>query len=78
MVLKSDTMENKYKAGDTVFAKENPGLTLIIRRFVDDIYYCRVFDHPEQKEYVYFQRELFSKQEGHYTVTEGLSPDKDK
>jgi hypothetical protein len=73
-------MENMYNAGDIVFAKEDPGLTLIVRRFVDDIYYCRVYDDPGQKEYAYFQRELFSKETGHYPgpPTEIQTPPPDK
>jgi uncharacterized protein YodC (DUF2158 family) len=57
-------MENKYKTGDMVYSKLNPGVTLVVRRFVDEIYYCRLYDDPTQKEQVYFERELFSKQAG--------------
>jgi hypothetical protein len=53
-----DSTENKYKEGETVFAKVNPELKLIIRRYVDRIYYCKVLDEPERKELVYFEREL--------------------
>lgn len=48
-------------AGDIVYSKVNPGVTLVVRRFVDDIYYCRLYDNPSEKEQVYFERELFSK-----------------
>jgi hypothetical protein len=51
-------MENKFKEGETVYAKEAPTLALTIRRYIDEIYYCKRTDHPEQKELVYFQREL--------------------
>ncbi len=51
-------MENKYKEGQVVYAKENPLLKLIIRRYVDRIYYCKVQDDPDRKELVYFEREL--------------------
>jgi hypothetical protein len=53
-------MLNKYKEGDTVFAKENPTCKLIVRRYVDTIYYCREQKAPEGKELVYFERELIS------------------
>jgi hypothetical protein len=51
-------MVNKYKENQTVYAKKNPALKLIIRRYVDRIYYCRVQEFPDQKELVYFEREL--------------------
>jgi hypothetical protein len=53
-------MDNKYKEGETVFAVENPNLKLVIRRYVDKIYYCTVFDQPEAKEKVYFERDLYN------------------
>ncbi|MCD6066143.1 MAG: hypothetical protein K0S33_969 [Bacteroidetes bacterium] len=53
-------MENKYKEGDVVYAKANPVVKLVIRRYVDEIYYCRVQYKPELKEQVYFERELSS------------------
>lgn len=52
------TMENLYKEGDVVCAKENPTLKLVIRRYVDRIYYCKVQADPNAKELVYFEREL--------------------
>ena len=51
-------MENKYKEGQVVYAKVNPSLKLVIRRYVDDIYYCKVQEAPDRKELVYFEREL--------------------
>jgi hypothetical protein len=51
-------MSNKFKEGETVFAIANPEEQLIIRRYVDRIYYCKLKAHPEQKELVYFEREL--------------------
>ncbi len=53
-------MENKYKEGQEVYAKENPSLKLIIRRYVDRIYYCTIKKEPKLKELVYFERELLS------------------
>ncbi len=35
-------MENKYIKGEVVYAKENPSLKLIIRHYVDRIYYCKI------------------------------------
>lgn len=51
-------MENKYKEGDVVYAKLNPALKLVIRRYVDRIYYCTIQQFPTRKELVYFEREL--------------------
>lgn len=54
-------MENTYNAGDVVFAKADPTLRLVVRRYVDKIYYCKVQDYPDRKELVYFERELQEK-----------------
>lgn len=51
-------MENLYNEGDVVTAKENPTKKLIIRRYVDRIYYCKTQGEPEAKELVYFEREF--------------------
>jgi hypothetical protein len=55
-------MENKYKEGEEVYAKVNPSLKLIIRRYVDRIYYCKIKEDPTRKELVYFEREIMSDQ----------------
>lgn len=41
-----------------VYAKVNPTMKLVIRRYVDQIYFCKVQEDPERKELVYFEREL--------------------
>jgi hypothetical protein len=51
-------MENKYQEGDVVCAKENPTKKLVIRRYVDRIYYCKIQSDTTAKELVYFEREL--------------------
>ena len=51
-------MENKFKEGEIVRAKVNPNLKLVVRRYVDRIYYCKIQEDPTQKELVYFEREL--------------------
>lgn len=51
-------IQNKYNAGDVVCAKENPLLKLVIRRYVDRIYYCKIQEDLERKELVYFEEEL--------------------
>lgn len=51
-------IQNKYNPGDVVSAKENPTLNLVIRRYIEQVYYCNVQDDPERKELVYFDWEL--------------------
>ena len=51
-------MENKYKENEIVYAIVNPGLKLVIRRYIDRIYYCKIQDEPDRKELVYFEREI--------------------
>jgi hypothetical protein len=51
-------MENKDKEGQVVHAQVNPALKLVIRRYVDRIYYCKVQNDPTRKELVYFEREI--------------------
>ena len=50
---------NKYSAGDEVYAKKDPEIKLIVRRYVDSIYYCRFPNEPDRKELALFERELF-------------------
>jgi len=51
-------MVNKFKEGEVVRAKVNPNQNLIVRRYVDRIYYCQIQENPTHKELVYFEREL--------------------
>ena len=51
-------VQNKYRVGDIVAAKINPDLKLVIRRYIDRVYYCKVQEDPQRKELVYFEREL--------------------
>lgn len=53
-------MADKYKAGDRVHAKANPNMPLVVRRFLDQIYYCRKAGDPDGKDLVFFERELSS------------------
>jgi len=50
--------DHRFKPGEVVYAKESPGTALTVRRYVDRIYYCKVRDDDQQKERVYFDREL--------------------
>lgn len=51
-------VQNKYNAGDVVYAKVNPNLKLVIRRYIDQLYFCKIQQEPEGKELIYFEREL--------------------
>jgi hypothetical protein len=51
-------VQNKYNHGDVVFAKVNPIRALVIRRYVDRVYYCQIQDDRASKELVYYEREL--------------------
>jgi len=53
-------MENKFKEGTIVFAKVKPNQKLIIRRYVDGIYYCKIEENVTLKELVFFERELIA------------------
>ncbi|UZR96763.1 hypothetical protein [Chondrinema litorale] len=54
-------IDNKFKEGDVVFSKKDTSLKLIVRRYTKKIYYCKFPDEPNRKELVFFERELFSK-----------------
>jgi hypothetical protein len=56
--MKNTYVENKYEAGDIVYAKVNPTLKLKVRRYLDRVYYCIDVEEPDKKELVYFEREL--------------------
>lgn len=58
--MKDDYTESKFVAGDIVYAKVDPTLKLIVRRYVDRIYYCKIMEQPDKKELVYFERELIT------------------
>ena len=51
-------MENKFKSGDIVCAKVNPTTPLKVWVFTRKFYYCDVLDQPDEKEKVYFEREI--------------------
>ena len=50
--------ENIYPEGSAVHATANPGLGLVVRRYVKRIYYCTAQDDPSLKDLVYYEREL--------------------
>ncbi len=48
----------KYQAGDKVFAKVDPEIPLVVRRYVNRIYYCKFQNQPEKSEIALFEREI--------------------
>ncbi|MEK6482110.1 hypothetical protein WJR50_31510 [Catalinimonas sp. 4WD22] len=60
--MKKNIVDNKYQEGQEVFAIKDPSERLLIRRYVDRIYYCGFPDHPERNELALFERELTSKE----------------
>ena len=53
-------MENIFPEGAVVYARENPAIALVVRRYVGRIYYCTLQNNPSHKELVYFERELMT------------------
>ena len=47
-----------FSEGQEVYAKIDPDQKLVVRRYLDRIYYCRVLDKPDHKDLVYFEREI--------------------
>ena len=52
--------ESKFKIGDVVHERTNPSQKLIVNRYVDRVYYCKIQSAPNRKELVYFERELIA------------------
>lgn len=50
--------EEKFKSGEMVCAKTDQNTMLTVRRFVDEIYFCKDQAHLNQKERAFFEREL--------------------
>lgn len=51
-------MKNIFKSGDIVCAKINPSKPLKVRIFARRVYYCDVLNKLNEKEEVYFEREI--------------------
>ncbi|MCX2678910.1 hypothetical protein OOZ15_03065 [Galbibacter sp. EGI 63066] len=70
--MEKNTMENRFKIGDTVCAKVRPSVMLVVRLYARRIYYCTIEnDDPTAKELAYFDREL-KPYEGNLTDSENL------
>ncbi|MFT7280477.1 MAG: hypothetical protein ACI9DM_000196, partial [Cyclobacteriaceae bacterium] len=47
----------KYKAGETVFSKTARNTSLVVRRYIDMIFYCLFQSDPDPHEIALFERE---------------------
>ncbi|MEQ1586989.1 MAG: hypothetical protein ABL895_13965 [Cyclobacteriaceae bacterium] len=52
--------DNIYQEGAVIMARAHPDVKLVIRKYNQRIYYCDQVDKPEQKQLVYFERELIA------------------
>jgi hypothetical protein len=50
----------KFKVGDTVADRIHPARKLVIRSYMDRIYYCRPQENRHLKPLVYFERDLMA------------------
>jgi len=50
--------DNKFPLGMFIYAKAQPELKLVIDAYKQRIYFCAVADHPELRQFAYFEREL--------------------
>lgn len=55
-------MQNKYPERSVVYAIAKPEVKLIVKRYMDRVYYCRALLDPAQKELTFFERELTSEE----------------
>lgn len=56
-------MENKFQEGDFVYAKTDPTLKLVVRRYLKRIYYCKMREYPNGRDLVYFEKDLVADKE---------------
>lgn len=54
------TSKSIYNTGDTVHAISNPELKLVVKRYVDRIYYCLDPKDPTRKELTFFEKEIIA------------------
>lgn len=52
-------MDNIYKVGSIIAAKERPEQKLIINKYCQRIYYCSVVGN-EKQQFAYFERNLIA------------------
>jgi hypothetical protein len=57
-VSQKNIMQNKFPERSVVYAIAKPDVKLIVKRYMDRVYYCRALLDPAQKELTFFEREL--------------------
>jgi hypothetical protein len=50
--------QSKFKAGDLVYAKENPSSLLVVKSFMNKVYFCFAEEDPSKKQLVFLEGEL--------------------
>jgi hypothetical protein len=58
MDLNDSIAEAKFSTGEIVFEKMRPRQRLIIRNYLDQLYYCNAFEAPDRKPLVFLERDL--------------------
>lgn len=57
-MIREHKNDNIYDIGTTIFANERPSIPLLIRRYIDRIYYCIDETKPDEGDHVYFERQI--------------------
>ncbi|HEY5823940.1 MAG TPA: hypothetical protein VIT44_06240 [Cyclobacteriaceae bacterium] len=58
-----------FKQGDLVHERIHPTQKLIVRGYVDGLYYCEAQEAPQRKKLVFFERELVAETRERALVT---------
>ena len=58
MTTRKKTVNKRYKKGELVFAKVRPCVTLVVRLYIRNVYYCTIQNDPAAGELIYFDSEL--------------------
>jgi hypothetical protein len=53
-------MESRFKKGEVVYERTHPTQKLVITRYQGGIYYGKAKEHKNQRELVFFERELMT------------------
>ena len=56
--MKNLIKENKFNEGEIVYERTHLSQKLIISHYADKLYYCKVYEAPDRKPLVYFERDL--------------------
>lgn len=51
-------MKHLFNPGDIVYAKRVPHVKLIVRRYEDEVYHCKVCNHPENRIQIHYEKDL--------------------